>query len=256
MAIAGRNLLIGAIAAGCLFIAGTVCGYFIRHDQILPDKLAKAVAPPPAPSSETIVLPPMPPPGVIDPWQSPWFRLRYGFMSAFPVRTAVVMVGDSITEGADWHVLLRGIDLVNQGIGGDTTVGLLKRVDLVKRTGARTIALMFGVNDLLQGQPVDQVYSRYAQAVSELAEPGKCVIVQSTLLTRRGAAVNRSIAALNAEMAAYCKSGKCAFLDLNAKIAVDGELPAEATVDGIHPTPVLYASWRDMLVPYLASCGQ
>jgi len=47
------------------------------------------------------------------------------------------MVGDSITELADWRAFLPGFDVVNQGISGDTTVGLLKRIELVKRTGAR-----------------------------------------------------------------------------------------------------------------------
>ena len=239
---AGRGLLNRAVIVGCLFVAGAAYGYFIHRDHIFPYKIARAALLPP-PSTD---LP-----------QSPWFQARYGVISAFPVRAAVAMVGDSITEAADWRAILPGVDVVNQGIGGDTTAGLLKRIDLVKRTGAQTVALMFGINDLVQGQSVEQIYPRYTQAIGELAEPGKCVIVQSTLLTSmKNTALNSSIAALNAKMKAYCKGGKCVFLDLNAKLTSDGELPAEATVDGIHPTPAVYAIWRDMFVPYLASCGR
>jgi len=96
---------------------------------------------------------------------------------------------------------------------------------------------------------------RYLQAIDELSGPGRCLIVQSTLLTRRGAQLNRSIAALNEKLIDDCKTGKCTFVDLNAKIAPDGEeLPTEATVDGIHPTAIVYKIWRDVLFKYFTAC--
>jgi len=218
--------------------AATIYGFFLHKNQIFPYSML----------DEVLAV------NKMDPWQSPHFRLRYNLISAFPVSASVVMVGDSITELADWRALLPGLDVVNQGISGDTTVGLLKRIELVKRTGARTIALMFGVNDLQQGQTVEQVNARYLQAIDELSGPGICLIVQSTLLTRRGAQLNRSIAALNEKLIDDCKTGKCTFVDLNAKIAPDGELPTEATVDGIHPTAIVYKIWRDVLFKYFAAC--
>ena len=45
----------------------------------------------------------------------------------------VVMLGDSITEGADWAALLPQTRVHNHGIGGDDTVGVLRRLDLVTR---------------------------------------------------------------------------------------------------------------------------
>jgi hypothetical protein len=189
---------------------------------------------------------------IIETFRSPLFRLRYG--AVFPEHADVVMLGDSLTEMADWHAIFPGFDVTNQGISGDTTAGLLDRVDLVIRVKPRLIAMMFGVNDLQQGQPVAEVYGRYANAIGELAAPERCIIVQSTLLTRRGVELNRAISDLNSRLSARCTGDKCDFVDLNASLAPNGELLADATVDGVHLTARGYSLWRDLLLPHLSGC--
>ena len=232
-----------AVLAVCLLAAlssGTIYGYFLHRNHLFPYRLLNPIVP------QSI--------GSADPWQWPWFRMRYDIIAAFPVHADVVMLGDSLTEGAGWRAMLPGIDVTNQGIVGDTTVGLLLRIDLAKRASPRVVALMIGVNDLLTDQPVDEVHARYAKAISELASPGRCIIVQSTLLTRRGATVNAAISHLNQRLAQTCAEGKCSFVDLNADLAPDGELASDATVDGIHLTARGYTLWRDALLPHLAAC--
>ena len=226
------GLLVGIFACGLSY------GFFLHRNHLFPYALLRPVS-----VDKTI-----------DPWQSPSFQTRYGVISAFPVRADVVMVGDSLTEAADWHAIFPGVDVTNQGISADTTVGLLDRLDLVNRAKPRLIALMFGVNDLQRGQPVAEVYARYAKAIGELAAPGRCIIVQSTLLTRRGAELNAAISDLNGRLSAGCAGGKCDFVDLNALLAPNGELPVEATVDGIHLTSRGYILWRDALLPHLSAC--
>jgi GDSL-like Lipase/Acylhydrolase family len=228
-----------ALLAVCFLAAlsgGTVYGYFLHRNHLFPYRLLN-------PTKQQF-----------DPWQSPWFRMRYGIISAFPVYADVVMLGDSLTEGADWRAILPGIDVTNQGIVGDTMVGLLLRLDLAERTDPRVVALMIGLNDLLSHQPVDEVYARYAKAIAELASPRRCIIVQSTLLTRRDAALNAAISDLDQRLAQACADGKCSFVDLNAVLGPEGELAADATVDGIHLTARGYTLWRDALLPHLGAC--
>ena len=57
---------------------------------------------------------------------------------------------------------------MNQGISADTTVGMLKRVDLANATNAQTVAVMAGINDLRLGEPAEQVFKRYRQLIEEL----------------------------------------------------------------------------------------
>jgi len=221
-----------------VFAGGLIYGLFLHRNYLPPNSLLR--------STGTWMG------KTIENRRWPLFRLRYG--SVFPERADVVMLGDSLTERADWQAIFPGVDVTNQGISGDTTAGLLDRVDLVTRVEPRLIAMMFGVNDLQQGQPVADIYSRYAKAIGELAAPGRCIIVQSTLLTRKGVELNRSISDLNGRLSAGCTGDKCDFVDLNASLAPNGELIADTTVDGVHLTARGYTLWRDALLPHLSGC--
>ena len=194
--------------------AGTIYGYFIHRNHVFPYLLLN----PPADAKQA----------------------------------DIVMLGDSLTTGSDWRAMLPGIDVVNQGVGGDTTLGLLNRIDLVKRERPRMAVLMFGLNDLQFGEAPTAVFGRYERAISALGLPGDCVVVQSTLFTARGVALNAAIGDLDRRLGALCASGKCTFLDLNQTLAPAGELPPSETVDGVHLTAAAYRQWRDMLRPYLS----
>jgi isoamyl acetate esterase len=104
----------------------------------------------------------------------------------------LVFFGDSLTEGADGASYLRalservcadaalagaGIELLNAGVGGDTVVNLLRRMerDVVARTPDRVI-IFIGVNDcttwqvrrsLLPGGIASRRYFREQKAVRE-----------------------------------------------------------------------------------------
>ena len=81
----------------------------------------------------------------------------------------IVCHGDSLTQGSDieaayrWPALLQnamGVEVVNTGIGGDTTAGLLSRFyeDVVSREPMAVI-LMAGTNDFWWDLPVNAVLS-------------------------------------------------------------------------------------------------
>jgi len=190
-----------------------------------------------------------------DPWDAPSYRMRLAF-ERFPQHGRVLMLGDSLTEGGDWSAIEPIVGpTVNQGVTGDTTAGILRRVDLAISTKAQTVAVMAGINDLYRGEPVERVFDRYQQLIEKLRAPGRCIIVQSTLLTRRGEPLNNSVRALNRDLAAICDGSRCRFLDLNAVLAPEGVLQPEFTVDGIHLAKRGYDLWRALLVPVLADCA-
>ena len=57
------------------------------------------------------------------------YRLRrlYFSLTAGSKKNPVVFFGDSITFGTDWQRLFPEVPVVNRGISGDTTLGLLNR---------------------------------------------------------------------------------------------------------------------------------
>src|SRR5690554_1077084 len=65
------------------------------------------------------------------------FKFGYDFkvkafrvLNKFAKPNGIVFVGDSITQDYNVYEYFKGIDIYNRGIGGDTTQGLLNRLDV------------------------------------------------------------------------------------------------------------------------------
>ena len=71
---------------------------------------------------------------------------------------AVVWIGDSITEQAWWGFLTKERPLVNRGIGGDNTRGMLARLPEILESSPRKIFFMGGVNDISGNRPVEEIF--------------------------------------------------------------------------------------------------
>src|SRR5262249_54073306 len=99
--------------------------------------------------------------------------------AALPRHAAVVMLGDSITALTDWNALLPSFDVANRGIPGDTTEGVLERIDSIVAMHPRCVAVMLGINDLSEERSVQQVLKNYDAIVDRLNRNGSTVILQS-----------------------------------------------------------------------------
>ena len=54
---------------------------------------------------------------------------RYELFQKEPKATGrIIMVGNSITEGGNWKILLKDTTVINRGISGDVTFGVLNRL--------------------------------------------------------------------------------------------------------------------------------
>ena len=96
----------------------------------------------------------------------------------------VVMLGDSITEGGDWATLFPRTQVHNHGIGGDDTVGVLRRLDLVTRAQPAKVFLMIGTNDLGKGTlTIDEIVANVEEIVTRIRieNPTSELYVQSVL---------------------------------------------------------------------------
>ena len=54
-------------------------------------------------------------------------------------KVEIVMLGDSITDNAEWSDLFPLKEISDHGIGGDTTADVLDRIDLIYKTNAEKI---------------------------------------------------------------------------------------------------------------------
>ncbi|MCM1301733.1 MAG: GDSL-type esterase/lipase family protein [Alistipes senegalensis] len=169
---------------------------------------------------------------------------------------AVVFMGDSITEQGWWEMLFKHRSLVNRGIGGDNTFGMLDRLPDILEARPSKIFLMAGINDLTGGQSVDTIVANIARMADMIREavPECELYIQSVLpvSTKRLAydyikGHNPKVAEINARLATLCADkARCTFVDLVPLLSdADGELRSDLTKDGIHLYPAGYVIWSD-----------
>ena len=161
----------------------------------------------------------------------------------------IVMLGDSLTEWGNWHELVPEFRVINRGIAGDTSSGVLNRLAEVIDRRPKIVFVMIGTNDLGLQVPPETLLGNLRAIVTRLREAAIIPVAQSILF--RGGWLhgdNATIAAVNAEWAAFCAAQGVRFLDLNAVMAVNGQLPAAMTYDGLHLTAAAYRVWRDAVL--------
>ncbi|MCC6775208.1 MAG: hypothetical protein IT537_00995 [Hyphomicrobiales bacterium] len=152
---------------------------------------------------------------------------RRPLLASFPGNAPLVLVGDSHIDLAPWGAILDR-SVVNHGISGDTTDGVLERLGAVIATGAGTALLMVGINDLRRGDPVSEIAGRYRRILDRLPEMR---IVSAAVLT--GETIQKERARqLNQEIRSAC-TGKCRFLSLDDLVS-DGLLRTAFSPDRIH----------------------
>jgi lysophospholipase L1-like esterase len=65
----------------------------------------------------------------------------------------IIFLGNSITEGGQWHQLTDNKSRINRGIGGDVTFGILNRLDEIISREPSKIFILIGINDISKDFP-------------------------------------------------------------------------------------------------------
>ncbi|WP_293144872.1 MULTISPECIES: SGNH/GDSL hydrolase family protein [unclassified Microcoleus] len=172
-----------------------------------------------------------------------------------------VLAGDSLSMWFPTKLLPPDRIWLNQGISGETSVGLLKRLQLFDRTLPDTVFVMIGINDLLRGASDEGILNNQRQIIRDLrwAHPKAQVVVQSILphsgeestwenRDRLLAIPNSRIRAINRRLKEIASSENASYLDLQPLFAdADGNLPTQLSTDGLHLNERGYLVWRSAL---------
>jgi lysophospholipase L1-like esterase len=167
-------------------------------------------------------------------------------------RAAIVMLGDSITEAAPWDELTSCRSIANRGVGGDTTAGVLGRLDGVLKLRPHAVFLMIGVNDIALGVAREQTLANYRAILDRLNAANLHTFIAYVLPVARSYAKwrnNVAIAILNDEIGALiAERPGITTLDLRPLVRNDqGYLREDLSYDGLHPNAKGYAIWRDAI---------
>lgn len=161
-----------------------------------------------------------------------------------------MMLGDSITDGGLWNELLNRDDVVNRGISGDVTLGVLNRMDSVQ-SSLKKAFIMIGINDINREIPMDTIFSNYIEIIKQLQNKNIIPIVQSTLYMGISRVQNnKKVTKLNNLLMEYCKENKIEFIDLNKILSPNNLLDKNFTNDDLHLNGNGYLLWSKELSKY------
>lgn len=168
----------------------------------------------------------------------------------FSPNADLVMFGDSITEWAPWADIFRDVSMVNRGLAGDTTTGMLRRIDTTLNVKPKLVCFMAGINDLAQGYDVDHIYQNYIDMLKVWQENDIRILVQSTLYVgSKLQGLNPSVELLNRKVSEYCSQQGIAFLDVNSVLSPNQLLSNEYSCDDLHLNAKAYQVWAEVLQP-------
>lgn len=187
-----------------------------------------------------------------------YYQGRMELFNTLPApKNAIVFLGNSITERGAWSELLPGHHIMNRGIGGDNTFGVLARLQGVVKAKPKKLFLLIGINDLSRSLPREVILHNYERIIAYIAanSPKTKIFVQSVLplnepLTTAAYLKNKkdSILQLNVGIQAIAEKHNLPYINLHEIFAdANGDLKKEYTADGIHLRPAAYVLWVDYL---------
>lgn len=193
-----------------------------------------------------------------------WRDRRAAFAKQTPDKQhALVFLGDSITQGwgDDFRGAFDGVKKANRGISGDTTRGLLARLDEdVLALDPRGVVLLIGTNDIDVKVSPEDIAANVKLLVDKIAAHNLetpivlCQVFPTSGTKNRPKEKIRKLNELLAEMARGRK--QVTVLDTYTLFAnADGEAKPAEFPDLLHPNEAGYAKWRMALWPVLATLG-
>jgi len=173
------------------------------------------------------------------------------------VKGRIIFLGNSITEMGNWKKLTGDTTVINRGIGGDITFGVLKRLDDVIAREPSKVFLLIGINDIGKDIPDSVIADNIRKIVVTINQgsPNTKVYVQSIL------PVNRDfknfpqhydklehVLHTDAILPGMLKTVNCTFVNI-FPLFLDAHhrLDANLSIDGLHLNIKGYGIWIDYL---------
>lgn len=165
----------------------------------------------------------------------------------------LVLLGDSLTQWFPPTLLSSKRFWLNQGISGDTTGGILKRLFTFSQTQPDAIYILAGINDLKNQISPASILNNHQQIIQTLQEnhPQTTILVQSLFPTSLPTKFlpfdipNSSIQDLNQQIAQMVRKMGATYLDFYERFTnSQGNLRSDLTTDGLHLNLNGYKLWQ------------
>ena len=191
-----------------------------------------------------------------------YYGRRATLFDLLPVYSSdIIMLGNSLTDGAEWNELFDNCHVKNRGIVGDIIPGFFERLEPILKGQPRKIFIMGGVNDISHGVSADSIVSAMTQVVTTIQArcPKTEIYVQSMLPFNNDVRLwkllkgrEQVVVDGNKGLESMCQRLGVTFINLYPLfVGENGKMKPEYTNDGLHLMGGAYLIWRDALLPYI-----
>ena len=163
----------------------------------------------------------------------------------------VVFLGDSLTEYYDVVKYYPEFNVLNRGIGGDTSFGVEKRLkESVFDANPKVTAMLIGANN--QNSLMDN-YEKILQSFKQNAPDMKVVLLSLTSMTDYWGEFNQKAKENNVKIKEYANTYGYEFVNLYDPLLDENteELKSEYTIDGGHLSDKGYEIVTNQIKPVL-----
>ena len=164
---------------------------------------------------------------------------------------SIIFLGNSLTESGNWNSLLKNKNVLNRGISGDITAGILYRLNEITRHQPSKLFIEIGINDIANNIPLEQTINNYIKIIGQVKKesPGTKIYIQSLLpvntkKTGLNKDYNTEIIEINKELSKLTLKYQVGYVNIYpVMLNEEKELKKEYTTDGVHLTKKGYKAW-------------
>ncbi|AUC83855.1 sialate O-acetylesterase [Polaribacter sp. ALD11] len=184
------------------------------------------------------------------------------FESEKDTKNEIIFLGNSITEGGKWKDLFPGKNVINRGISGDVTDGILFRLDEVTSSKPKKVFLLIGTNDMARGKSIDYVLENTEKIILQIKSQSEETImyIQSILPINPNVGKkfsghknnHQKIMDANKRLKKLAKKLNVKFINLHGKMRNGKKhIKEKYTYDGLHLSEEGYKKWRKIICKYV-----
>lgn len=163
----------------------------------------------------------------------------------------IVMLGDSITEQNDWNASITvRTPIRNRGISGDTSDGVLQRLEEIIQSRPSVLFLLIGTNDLWTSNTPEKTASNINKITKSIKRqsPNTLLFVQTIFPVNKDVHLNQKVKETNQLIRKLATTNGIELID-TYQLMVDenGRLNVDYTPDGVHLNSLGYEVWSTEL---------
>lgn len=195
---------------------------------------------------------------IIEDYHTDTYNDRMKHFADYPLLGGeIVFFGNSLTQSGKWGEYFPHADIVNYGISGDNTEGMLARIADAVGVKPGKIFIMAGINDISLSRSDKKILHNYREIIKQIrvTSPQTKIYIQSVLPINNDFAVYKRlkskeerIVPINRKLLRLASDEDVEFVNLYPFfVDQEGKLFRNYTYDGLHLTDEAYYLWSNII---------